>query len=295
MSCLICDAGDPRAMTPINADTAVPALSEFGSSRGTVGAVETRICTYCGSASQVPLPTEQALADAYARLDDQRYLAESANRQRAATAALRLVERYARANSGDLLDVGCSAGYFLTAAQAGGWRVTGVEPSAVMAGVARQTLGDRVIQAGFAEADLPAKSFSVITLWDVLEHVRSPRQFIRRAADLSLPGGHLFINVPRQDSLVAKVLGTRWPLRLPEHLHYFSLRGLRALLEAEGFEFLTSSQHPVWFSSGYVLHRLSQHGLPFGGAARALSRGRLGRVNIPLLMGEMTVVARRSG
>lgn len=68
----------------------------------------------------------------------------------------------------------------------------------------------------------------------------------------------------------------------------------RSLRREAGFEVLGDHLHLVYFSAGYVFHRLAQHAVP--GArwlAAATRRLHLEGLALPLLLGEVTVVARR--
>ena len=98
--------------------------------------------------------------------------------------------------------------------------------------------------------------------------------------------------MPDRSSLLARSFGDRWPLLLPEHLYYFTPRSLGTLLRSLGFEPLGTHLHPVFFRLHYVLHRLTQH-LPDLAALGWLSRSALSEVPVPLLMGEVTMVARK--
>ena len=64
-------------------------------------------------------------------------------------------------------------------------------------------------------------SFDVITLWDVLEHVHSPREAVQQVSEWLTPQGWLFLNVPDAHSWVARLLGRRWVLLLREHCGIF--------------------------------------------------------------------------
>ncbi len=278
--------GDGRA---IRIDAA-----EFGSSRASAGAVCLRRCTLCGLAWQSPLPAAEVLHRVYRELRDELYVAEFAGRRRALQQCLQLVSQYTNGPQGRILDVGCSTGMFLELAREAGWDVFGVEPSRWLSRRAQSQFGARVFNTTFEGAPIAAESFAAITMWDVLEHVPDPMAFVAKASHLLRPGGVLAVNVPNIESWIARLFGTRWPLLLPEHIYYFSPGSLRVLLERHGFHVECFHSHRVYFSAGYVTHRLAQHNLP---GARALARvvqgSRLHSRMVPLLMGEMTVVARR--
>jgi 2-polyprenyl-3-methyl-5-hydroxy-6-metoxy-1,4-benzoquinol methylase len=74
-------------------------------------------------------------------------------------------------------------------------------------------------------------TFAVITMFDVLEHMRDPRACIARSRELLAPGGILAIETGDLASPWARLLGTRWYfLDPPQHLSYFTAAGLAALV-----------------------------------------------------------------
>lgn len=295
--CPLCGGEDLRLFAGGEED--LPAVADarsFGSSRPAVGPVRVVECRTCGLGFREPRPGAEELEARYRSLRDERYVAEQKGRRRSCRRSLRLLERYAPDRRGRLLDVGCSAGYFLSEADAAGWSVFGLEPSAWKAARARALLGPggrgRVQETTLEKAPFAGGAFDAVVMWDVLEHVADPEAALAQTARLLRPGGILALNVPDVWSPVARLLGRRWPLLLPEHLFYFSRRSLRRLLGGAGFEVLGFHLHPVFFSAGYVLHRLGQHGFPGAGVlSGAASRTGLARLRLPLLMGEVTAVA----
>jgi SAM-dependent methyltransferase len=173
--------------------------------------------------------------------------------------------------------------------------VQGVEPSAWACAEARRALGDRIMQGFFEDLPCPAASFDVVTMWDVLEHVQDPGRAVDKANEVLRTGGVLAINVPAADSWIARIMGGRWPLLLPEHLHYFTRRSMSLLLSARGFDALAFLAHPVFFEVAYVCRRLAQHGLAPEALPRALAASGLASATVPLLMGEFTVFAQKRG
>jgi 2-polyprenyl-3-methyl-5-hydroxy-6-metoxy-1,4-benzoquinol methylase len=154
-----------------------------------------------------------------------------------------LIERYR--TRGSLLDVGCSAGFFLKAARDRGWETCGVEMSADTAALARERHGLRVITGALEEAELAASSFDVVTMWDVIEHLEDPRRALLEVSRVLKRGGLLALATPNLDGLFPRlslrasgITGT-WPHpEPPHHLFQFSKRTIRALLEQTGFEIL---------------------------------------------------------
>ena len=76
-----------------------------------------------------------------------------------------------------MLDVGCATGEFLAAAKARGWEGYGVETSAIAADYAARTYGVQIHVGALDSVPWPAGWFDAVTLWDVIEHVPSPRRY----------------------------------------------------------------------------------------------------------------------
>jgi SAM-dependent methyltransferase len=66
----------------------------------------------------------------------------------------------------------------------------------------------------------------------VLEHIIDPRQFVTSMISCLNPGGVLYLNCPRTDSLAFRFLGKNWPYYLAgEHITVPSMKGLKTLME----------------------------------------------------------------
>ena len=224
-------------------------------------------------------------------MDPKVYESELEGRDRTARKHLRIVQKYAQ--SGRLLDVGCASGLFLLHARRAGWDVTGIEPNEKLCEDARKRLkGQGQVQCVPLEAAQLDGGFDVISLWDVLEHVPGPRSFLELCHHLLQLGGYLFLNVPDLDSLEARILGRRWPLLLPEHLNYFNRTSLELCAKRAGFTPVGFGRRRAWFSLKYVGYRISQHKIPGSSLFRKSAGTSLGRILIPLSLGERVAVLR---
>ncbi len=150
---------------------------------------------------------------------------------------------------GRLLDFGCGGGVFLEQMQRVGWQVTGVDICREAVRHLRENLGINAYVGSLPHPQLESEKFDVITMWHSLEHVHWPRQVLRAAFDLLVPGGKLILAVPNIDSLPFRWFGTSWyGLDLPRHLTHFTPRSLRLMLEESQFQIhcLRMVRHSSW-------------------------------------------------
>jgi 2-polyprenyl-3-methyl-5-hydroxy-6-metoxy-1,4-benzoquinol methylase len=103
-----------------------------------------------------------------------------------------------------LAAIGCPMGGFLAVAAGRCAETAGIEPSSHDAAVARERFGVDVRGAFFEDVDFGGTRYDVVALRFVFEHVRNPREIVRRARTLLADGGLLFIEVP---SLVTPFVG----------------------------------------------------------------------------------------
>ena len=157
---------------------------------------------------------------------------------------------------GAILDLGCSSGGFLSTMRGPAWELYGIEMEESTADKARANTGAKVFVGDAVLAPYAPNSFDVITCFDVLEHVYSPRQFLTKVKEWLKPGGIYYAMMPNIGSWEARVFGTRWfGLEMPRHLFHFSRRSLRYLLNDLGFEEVVVKTPAISYierSAGYV-------------------------------------------
>jgi SAM-dependent methyltransferase len=291
--CPVC--GDVQPELFLDGDDGEIRLDSVGSSRTVLSHGRILRCTECGLGYRSFRPREDQLAALYRAADDSMYEAEMPNRWRTAKRHKRIVDKYVPVK-GTLLDVGCASGAFLSAMEQAGWQVEGVEPSASQYLRAQKLVGEntRIQQSLLQHADLPVP-FDIITLWDVLEHVTEPVEFLKLVASHLKDQGYLVLNVPRIDSIQARILGSRWPLLLAEHLCYFTIPSLRISGESAGLELVQTGQRPSAFSLGYVLFRARQHQIPGVAVVEKLMRSSvMANLSVPVWLGEVYAVFRKT-
>ncbi len=126
----------------------------------------------------------------------------SARSRRRSRLALRLLER-AAITPGRLLDVGCGPGWALEEFQAAGFEVHGVDASpgavsrALEWGLSAQVLD-------IEREELPA-GFSLISAFEVLEHLHDPLAVLQKMARALEPGGRLLVSLPNEFHLPRRI------------------------------------------------------------------------------------------
>jgi 2-polyprenyl-3-methyl-5-hydroxy-6-metoxy-1,4-benzoquinol methylase len=151
------------------------------------------------------------------------------------------------------LDVGCSVGSLLHQTQSRGFEPHGIDMSDKAVSYAQQLYGLKIHQ-GTLETFQSDQRHHAVTLFDVIEHVRKPREILLKCNGLLEPGGLLGLETPNGDSAFDHMAdrayhvgfrkAARQFLRLrysKAHLQIFTPEQLGRILEETGFELLRIS------------------------------------------------------
>lgn len=138
-----------------------------------------------------------------------------------------------------ILDVGCGNGTFLSAAQEAGYKCEGIDISESSATICKEQ-GLSTVTADYTQYHFNQK-FDAITMWDVLEHLRNPMDFLQKSYENLEDIGALIIKVPMFGVLnfsLLKLVPHRSGLLLgaPGHVQYYSKNSLLTCLTKAGFK-----------------------------------------------------------
>ncbi|NUR81608.1 MAG: methyltransferase domain-containing protein [Dermatophilaceae bacterium] len=205
-------------------------------------------CTRCGTASVLPRPSEQDLADfygaSYFTADTGFGYGDYDGTSWAGAQAVRAWDELqvwapevADVPVRTLLDVGAATGEFALRAERDGWYAVACE----VGDTARESAAAKGLTTvtTISEATGP---FGVISMFHVLEHLIDPLAALVDARGAVDARGVLVIEVPQWNSAGRIVRGSGWAqFRPPEHINFFSRRSLARARRHTGWDMVRSS------------------------------------------------------
>lgn len=161
-------------------------------------------------------------------------------------------------DKGTLLDIGCATGIFLKAASSF-YDCTGLDVSEYATEFARNNLGINALCGNIFDINFESQSFDIVTMWDVIEHVRDPNRYIEKVSQIIKQGGLLVLSTGNIESLMFKIQRQNWHLLIPPlHLFYFNKASISTLLRRHGFKIINISHNGQYTNIGYIFNKLKR-------------------------------------
>jgi len=217
-------------------------------------------CRSCSFMFSHPMPDDRDLKKIYDedyficdhadQMSYDNYFEEEAAIRKSSVKRLKRMSKYTV--KGRLFDVGCAVGYFMDTAKNLGWEVEGSDISSFCIKHATEELGLKAYEGTLPELRLKSNSYDVVTMWDIIEHLKDPVKEMKEVNRILKKDGLVVIMTPNVDSMIAKVSGKRWILYQSPHIHllYFSPVTIKHLLEKTGFEVIKTVR--FWHGGKYV-------------------------------------------
>jgi SAM-dependent methyltransferase len=186
---------------------------------------------------------------------------------------------------GGLLDIGCSTGIFLKAAEASGWKVAGFDPNEAAVEVARQRGFDVRYAWHSEECGYASEQFQAVVANDVFYYSWKPFEDLQGYCSLLRPGGVLAMRISNKRfvlELARRITpeGARRDARLSRMLqgqyHSISLRSLGRVLKQVGFHRIRFEAH----ASTATFRALTMKSRAAYLVADAILLATLGRINL---------------
>lgn len=163
-------------------------------------------------------------------------------------------------NTDEILEIGCSVGYFLSAISDKVSNVCGTEWDSKARGYIERVINNPHIKVAKEPEDFD-KKFDKIFLFHVLEHIEEPIDFLVRLKNLLKDNGKIYIEVPNVDDILVKTYDCKAFENFyykKAHIFNFNENGLKYIFDQSG---LTSyeinfihrydiSNHFYWLQNG---------------------------------------------
>lgn len=193
------------------------------------------------------------------------------------------------------LEIGTGNGAFLTHLNTMGFQhIIGIEPSLQAASSALPQVRKNIQIGMFDAKNYEENYFSLIAIFQTIEHMHQPLQFFENAFRLLKPKGALIIVSHNYRHWLMRLLGKKSPIIDIEHLQLFSPASLNFSLKKAGFQAIQS--HPLY--NTYPLHYWMKL-LPISLRIKnvflsSLKNGwgkKIGKLNIKLNVGNLVTLA----
>lgn len=160
------------------------------------------------------------------------------------TQGLRRVEEINRVlgnKKGNLLDVGCAYGPFLSAAEDSGWTVYGSDISADAIDYVKNELKYSAVNASFTDFDpvreFGIKEFDAVTMWYVIEHVKDLKTVLTDINHKLKTGGIFSFSTPSGSGISARCNTESFFIQSPkDHYTIWEIENTKKILKRFGFK-----------------------------------------------------------
>lgn len=159
----------------------------------------------------------------------------------------KIIQSIIKKDSIQLIDIGCGTGGFIEYLSKNNKKIDarGFDASKAQVNYANQNklnvahannIGDYL---KISPAD--SKAIDIVTLWDVLEHIRTPNIILNEIKNLLSKDGVIYISVPSAGAqswkmTLYKLLRKKYSFDPWEHVFYYDLKSIKILLENNGYQ-----------------------------------------------------------
>lgn len=222
-------------------------------------------CPNCSSEFLNPLPSDDELKSIYEKIyqvswgygknsDDTTI--DSIKKATFRKLFYRIFEYLPYRNGRRILDIGCANGSLLGVAQEHEFTLFGVELSSFSCEIARKKFPESIIvNVPIEKANFEKEYFDLITMSDMIEHVRRPGEILKKCFDFLKSDGLLVLITPDKDSFYSRIMGRYWTEYKIEHLTYLNKKSLRILGEDSGLEMIYAGRFVKTMNLDYIYHQ----------------------------------------
>lgn len=205
-------------------------------SRGEKNGFKLLSCPSCATVTVSPFPTLDDLQKFYQSYQGSTDY-QSKQDKKIARARKRIKKFMALAPGKRFLDVGCNYGFTVAAALSLGLDAFGIDIDGTAVEASRKNFGTGNFESIAVESYAASgRKADMIYTSEVIEHVHNPDSFVGALAGILNKGGVLYLTTPDGGHFRVPRDFTQWyAVTPPEHIVYFTRKGIRLLLEKHGF------------------------------------------------------------
>jgi len=158
----------------------------------------------------------------------------------------------------NILDVGCGWGNFLQVVKNNNLPYFGIDLSSRAIEICQEKKLNCQKMDLIQFSKISNQKYSIITLFQVIEHLKKPFDYLKAAKKLLKKNGVILITTPNNQSPFRYLLGSNWPVyQTPSHYFFYSKKSFERLLILSGFsKFKIRIDGFRFFSSDYILQRV---------------------------------------
>jgi 2-polyprenyl-3-methyl-5-hydroxy-6-metoxy-1,4-benzoquinol methylase len=195
-------------------------------------------CAHCGTVTIKPFPSIAELIafyEAYKGTTD--YTKKEKSKIRRSRARIKRLMRLAR--GARFLDVGCNYGFAVAAAHDLGLDAHGIDVDSAAIASNQKRYADKGSFTYCSVEDYAASGAKADMIYtsEVIEHVPDPNSFVASMAKILTDGGVLYLTTPDASHWRVPKTFAQWDQVIPpEHVTYFTRKGMQELLSKHGFK-----------------------------------------------------------
>ncbi len=193
-------------------------------------------CAECGLLFVNPCLNEQGLEIIYRDHHNSRVADVEASQKRKVMYEIDRDFLLETVDHGQILDIGCGGGFFLSYFDSKKWKKMGMEIDPDTVAFAESQFGLEVKLWDSKHIPLPDQSMDVIVFRGSFEHMLYPDLVAQEAVRVLKPNGYVYIcAIPNGESFCARIYREKWnQFDAKEHIFLFSQRTLKRLFEPLG-------------------------------------------------------------
>jgi len=194
-------------------------------------------CKKCGTVTVDPFPKVEELIEFYQSYEGSTdYRVKEVKKIARARKRIKRIMKLSKGNK--FLDIGCNYGFTIKAASDLGLNAHGIDIDETAVNISKETFGQEKYTAISVE-DYAAAGYKADMIYtsEVIEHVPSPEIFIKSISEILNKDGILYLTTPDGGHFSLPKDFTKWDdVMPPEHITYFTRKGMKNLLEKNGFK-----------------------------------------------------------